>query len=165
MSYNPCARSTLELLADWAAIMRELRERDVLRTNNNPVSDIAEAIVAEHFDGVRASFSQAGWDVQAGALRIQVKGMRRTPHGKRSKLSAIRDSNYDVVVVVIFDENFLVTEGLQIPRDVVEERFGVVRHINGRAITLTKALLLDARVTRLDLVGAGERLCSRQSRS
>jgi len=39
-SYEPSAQTTPVLLADWAAIMRELRVRDVIRTNNNPVGDI-----------------------------------------------------------------------------------------------------------------------------
>jgi hypothetical protein len=32
-------------------------------TNNNPIGDIAEAIVATH-GGERGSFSQAGWDAR-----------------------------------------------------------------------------------------------------
>jgi hypothetical protein len=35
--YDPASRSTRELLADFAAIMRALRDRGVMRTNNNPI--------------------------------------------------------------------------------------------------------------------------------
>ena len=35
--------------------MRELRKRDVIRTNNNPIGDIAEAIVHQHYGGERGS--------------------------------------------------------------------------------------------------------------
>lgn len=74
MSYDPAKRTTRELLADWAAIMRQLRARDVIRTNNNPIGHIAEAIVAAHYDGKRGSFSQAGWDVLlADGTKLQVK--------------------------------------------------------------------------------------------
>jgi hypothetical protein len=62
VSRSPSTRSTPELLREWAAIMRELRARGVIRTNNNPVGDIAEAIVARHYGGERASFGQSGWD-------------------------------------------------------------------------------------------------------
>jgi hypothetical protein len=47
-----------------------------------------------------------------------VKGIRLTRSGKAGRnLSAIRDANYDAVVVVVFDENFRVTDGLHIPRE------------------------------------------------
>jgi len=115
MSYDPARRSTGDLLRDWAAVMRELRKRDVIRTNNNPVGDIAEAIVHGHFGGKRASFSQAGWDVcTPNGERIQVKSIRTTLTTKRKNLSPIRDREYDSVVVVVFDEEFQVTDALKL---------------------------------------------------
>lgn len=88
------------------------------------MGDIAEAIVTEHYGGERGSFSQAGWDVKTqDGERIQVKAMRRTSTGKRTNLSPIRDSEYDSVVIVLFDEDFRVTEGLKLAREVVEELF------------------------------------------
>ncbi len=86
MAYSATRRSTPELLKDWSTVMRELRKRDVIRTNNNPVGDIAEAIVAAHYLGERGVFAQRGWDVKRRPSedfpegeRIQVKAMRRTP--------------------------------------------------------------------------------------
>ena len=88
MTYDAAKRSTGDLLRDWAAVMRELRRRDVIRTNNNAVGDIAEAIVHGHYGGERASFSQAGWDVLTPeGERIQVKAARSTPTNKRTNLS------------------------------------------------------------------------------
>ena len=58
MTYDPSSRTTRELLADWAAIMRQLRARDIIRTSNNPIGNIAEAVVALHYGGQRGSFSQ-----------------------------------------------------------------------------------------------------------
>jgi hypothetical protein len=159
MTYDPRIRSTPELLGDWAAIMRVLRDRDVIRTNNNPVGDIAEAIVAEHFAGTRGSFSQPGWDVLTPAgERIQVKAMRITATTKRRNLSPIRDSAYDSVVVVILDEDFQVTEGLQLDRAVVEDLFDHRPYVNGRVITVTKTLREHPQVGTLDLAPAAQRL-------
>src|SRR4051812_43087702 len=108
MSYTATHNSTPQLLRDWGAIMRELRARDIIRTNNNPVGDIAEAIVAEHYAGERGSFAQAGWDVRTPqGERIQVKAMRQTAGSKRRNLSPIRDNDYDSVVIVIVDEDFV----------------------------------------------------------
>ena len=159
MTYDPGTRTTPKLLADWAAVMRELRVRDVVRTNNNPVGDIAEAIVAAHYDGERGSFSQAGWDVKTAAgERIQVKALRETATGKRRNLSPIRDADYDAVVVVIFDEDFRVTEGLKLAREVVEDLFEHRPYVNGRIITVTAGLRADPRVETVDLSDAAQRL-------
>lgn len=139
--------------------MRELRGRDVIRTNNNPVGDIAEAVVAAHYRGERGSFSQAGWDVKTAAgERIQVKAMRLTASGKRQNLSPIRDSDYDSVVIVIFDENFQLTEGLKLSREVVENLFQHRDYVNGRIITVTQSLRADPRVEAVDLSNAAKGL-------
>jgi hypothetical protein len=157
--YDATARTTAELLGDWAAIMRALRKRDVIRTNNNPVGDIAEALVHAHYGGERASFVQAGWDVRApDGERIQVKAVRNTATNKRTNLSPIRDSDYDSVVVVIFDEDFQVTEGLKFPRELVEEMFAPTAHVNGRIVRLSQAIRADPRVEIVDLSDAYVRL-------
>ncbi len=159
MTYDPETRTTSQLLSDWAAIMRQLRVRDVVRTNNNPVGDIAEAIVAAYYGGERGSFSQAGWDVRTPAgERIQVKSLRQTAAGKRRNLSPIRDADYDVVVIVLFDEDFRVTEGLRLARDVVEEKFKHRAYVNGRIIAVTASLRADRRVATVDLAVTAQRL-------
>lgn len=92
-TYDPTTRTPAQLLRDWSSIMRELRRTGVVRTNNNPVGDIAEAIVAQHYGGERGSFAQAGWDVKTrDGTRIQVKAIRQTSTNKRSNVSPIRDS-------------------------------------------------------------------------
>ena len=157
--YEPAGRPTPQLLADWSAVMNELRVRDIIRTNNNPVGDIAEAIVATHYGGERGAFSQSGWDVTTpDGERIQVKAMRLTPTSNRRNLSPIRDRNYDFVVVVIFDENFQVTEGLRFSRKVVEELFEHHAYVNGRIITVTKALRAHPLVETVELTDAAVRL-------
>lgn len=159
MAYAPANKTTPELLEDWAAVMRELRKRDVVRTNNNPVGDIAEAIVAAHYDAERGSFSQAGWDVKTPAgERIQVKAMRTTETSKRRNLSPIRDTDYDAVVIVIFDEDFRVTEGLRLSRELVEELFEHKPYVNGRIITVTKTLREHPQVASVDLSTAARAL-------
>jgi len=81
--------SVRELLALWAGALRELRERGVLRTFNNPIGDIAEELVALHYGGQRGSFSQKTWDVQVGDERLQVKALRDTGNRTRRSLSPI----------------------------------------------------------------------------
>lgn len=158
VSYDPTARSTGDLLGDWAAVMRELRSRGVIRTNNNPVGDIAETIVHGHYGGERANFSQAGWDVKTAAgERIQVKSMRTTPTTTRKNLSPIRDREYDSIVVVLFDEEFQVTDGLKLTRGIAEELASWRAHVNGHVLYVNR-LLADPRVEHVDLTDAYARL-------
>lgn len=155
MNEAGATRTTRELLAQWAAIMRELKDRGVVRTQNNPIGDIAEAVVAAHYDGTRGSFSQAAWDViTPSGERLQVKALRRTSGGTRRNLSPIRDSDYDAVVVVIFDEDFRVTEGLRIKRATVEELFNHRPYVNGRIIAVTQKLRAHPGVEVVDLSDA-----------
>lgn len=159
MVYNPADQTIPQLLADWAAVMKELRLRDIIRTNNNPVGDIAEAIVAKHYEGERGSFTQAGWDVLTpDGERIQVKAIRSMPTTRRRNVSPIRDSAYDAVVILVLDENFQVVEGLKLERETVEELFPHRDYVNGRVITVTAALRADPRVEKLDLHDAAVRL-------
>lgn len=148
-----------EMLRLWAGTMTELRTRGMVRTANNPVGDIAEAIVHEHYGGTRGSFSQKGWDVQdLAGRRLQVKSMRRTGQRGRRNLSAIRDSDYDLVVIVVFDPDFILTTALEVPRKVVEELFAIRPYVNGRIITVTDALLQHPKVSAIDMTAAYERL-------
>lgn len=150
--YQPQKQNTRELLRDWAGIMRTLRARDVIRTNNNPIGDIAEAIVHQHYGGQRGSFSQAGWDVLTDdGERLQVKAIRRLPDTRRRNLSPIRDRDYDYVIVVLFDENFAIERGLRLSRDLVERLFPHKPYVNGRIITVTNRLLANPEVEQVDL--------------
>ena len=159
MTYDPSARSTRDLLSDWAAIMRQLREREIIRTNNSPTGDIAEALVERALDGERSHFSQAGWDVRLPACaefpdgeRVQVKSLRVVPWSKPpTTCSPIVDQDYDSVVVVYFDEDFRVTEALRFTRHVVEDAFVPRARDGGRIIRLTKTFLARTDVHRIEI--------------
>ncbi len=144
--------TTRELLALWAQALRELRDRDVVRTFNNPIGDIAEALVALHYDGEHGSFSQASWDVRtpSGEL-LQVKALRRTGAKTRRNLSPVRSDSYDAVIVVIFTEDLRVEQAIRVPQPVVNELFAWRDHVAGRVITVTKKLLDHPEVTSIDL--------------
>lgn len=130
-----------ELLALWAGALRELRDRGVVRTFNNPIGDLAESLVADHYSGERASFNQKTWDVRVGDDLLQVKGLRDTGKRTRRALSAIRsDDGYTAVVAVIFDPDLRISEALYIPRHVVNSLFPRRAHVNGRIIALSRRL-------------------------
>jgi uncharacterized protein DUF6998 len=143
VDYEASTRSKRELLSDWVAIMRQLRVLEVIRTNNNPIGDIAEAIVCDHYKGERASFSQKGWDVRTpGGELIQVKSRRKTPDSNPTVLSPISGDEYDSLVVVIFNEDFQVAEGLKATRALVENHFALDKK-NQRRVRLSKLRALS----------------------
>lgn len=144
--------ATRELLSLWARTLRELHDRDVVRTFNNPIGDIAEALVAVHFGGERGSFSQKSWDVRtpAGEL-LQVKALRRTGKRTRRNLSPVRSDSYTAVIVVIFTEDLRVEQAIRIPEAVVSKLFAVRPHVNGRVITVTQRLLSHPDVRAFEL--------------
>ena len=146
-------RSTRDLLALWAAIMRELRRREVVRTANNPIGDIAEALVAAHYRGERKSFSNAGWDVATpSGDRLEVKGIRLAEVRTRSNLSPIPPSStYTAAVVVVFDENLRVTETLRASRATVEELFKPRKRDGARIMRVGRKLRDHPAVERVDL--------------
>jgi hypothetical protein len=133
--------SVRELLAIWAGSLRELRDRGVVRTFNNPIGDIAEELVALHYGGERGSFSQKILDVRIGDELLQVKALRRTGARTRRNLSPVRsEDGYDAVIVVIFTEDLRVEEALRVPREVVNALFPRRPHVNGRIIHVGQRL-------------------------
>ncbi|WP_143545293.1 hypothetical protein [Rhodococcus sp. 15-649-2-2] len=159
MPHNLTSMSVQELLSLWAGTMTELQARDILRTNNNPVGDLAEAIVHEHFGGTRGSFAQKGWDVLTDSgERVQVKGVRQAGTRTRRNVSPIRDAEYDSVVIVMFDADFQLTNTIGMNRAVVEKLFSVRTYVNGRIITVTDKLLTHPEVQQLDMTEAYQRV-------
>jgi hypothetical protein len=147
--------SVRELLALWAGALRELRERGVVRTFNNPIADIAEELVAIHYGGERGSFSQKTWDVRVGDEFLQVKALRDTGKRTRRNLSPIRsDDGYAAVIVVIFTEDLRVAEAIRIPRELVNKMFAHRSHVNGRIVRLSRRLLAHPAVETIALSDA-----------
>lgn len=147
--------TTRELLSMWAASLRELHRRGVVRTFNNPIGDIAEELVCRHYRGERGTFTQKGWDVRVGEELLQVKALRQTGTRTRRNLSAIRsDDGYTAAIIVVFDENLRVLEALRVPRDVVNAAFPRLAHINGRIIQLDDRLRQHPDVTPIALSDA-----------
>jgi len=143
--------STRWLLSRYTYVMRELLRRGVIRTANNPIGDIAEALVAAYYGGERQRFSHRGWDVTTpDGERIEVKALRHTGRTRRN-LSPVRTSDYDAVVVVEFDELFRVLGAMRFERAFVESCFPHRAHVNGRIITLTDKVRSDPRVERLPI--------------
>lgn len=139
-----------ELLQLQASITNELKDRDVVRTQNNPLGDYTEWLVANALDLELEASSKTGYDgVSKAGVRIQIKGRRVTPKNNSRQLSAIRkydEKDFDELAAVIYNENFDVIEALLIPHEVVGEYATYREHVNAHILRLKGKILSDPRV-------------------
>jgi hypothetical protein len=137
----------------WARCMKELRDRGLIRSSNNPVADIAERLAAEALNLTLAPAVSQGYDaVDAGGRRYQIKSRRLTAHNKSRQLGVIRKMElreFDFLVAVLFDENLAVLEMWLIPQAVVAEFGKWVPTLNGHRVHAQGGLLADSRVRRV----------------
>jgi uncharacterized protein DUF6998 len=102
------------LLLLWGEVMRALQQAGVIRSENNPVGDICEYLVAQHYGVKLAGGSNIGYDlVTPDGQRVQVKGRRRT--GARwppnfGGIGGLDESKpgFDVLVGVVLNADFTV---------------------------------------------------------
>lgn len=139
-----------ELLQLQASITNELKARRVVRTQNNPLGDYTEWLVAQALGLELEANSQAGYDaVSRNGIRIQIKGRRVTPKNNSRQLSAIRkymEKDFDELAAIIYDENFEIIDALLIPHEVVGEYASYREHINAHVLILKGPILADPRV-------------------
>lgn len=147
-----------ELLQLQASVTSELRHRGVVRTQNNPLGDYTEWLVANALGLELAANSKAGYDgISKDGVRIQIKGRRVTQRNRSRQLSPIRKYNekdFDELAAIIYNENFDIVEAILIPHEVVGEYAAYSRHVNAHILHIRGAILDDARVTSIkDAVG------------
>lgn len=142
---NLSAMSALELLRLHAASIGELRQRGYVRTANNPLGDYTEALVARAMGLELEANSAAGFDaVGPDGVRYQIKGRRLTASNGSRQLSAIRNlaaKDFDVLIAVVFNEQFEVLEAWSIPHEVIDGFAGYREHVNAHVLHVRGALL------------------------
>ncbi|TMP43502.1 hypothetical protein CWB96_02380 [Pseudoalteromonas citrea] len=138
------------LLQLQASITKELKSRGVVRTNNSPIGDYTEWLVAKALELELQPNSKAGFDgIDKHGTRIQIKGRRVTPTNNSRQLSAIRkyeEQDFDELAAVIYDEDFNIIEALLIPHTVVGEYASYRKHVNAHILILKGPILSDPRV-------------------
>lgn len=123
-----------ELLTTHGAILEELRRREIVRSANNPISDLAELLFCRAFHWQRENNSAAAFDARDDAgVRYQIKGRRFTAHNNSRRLGAIRnlpDEPFDWLAGVIFSPDYGVHRAALVPFAVVGERATHNAHTN-----------------------------------
>jgi uncharacterized protein DUF6998 len=140
----------IELLQLQANATAELKRREIVRTNNNPLGDYTEWLVANMMNLKLAANSKAGYDAISGAgVTFQIKGRRVTSDNPSRQLSAIRnyaEKDFDWLIAVIFDKGFNVINAYLVPHEVIGDYCPHRNHVNARVVVMSGAILQDKRV-------------------
>lgn len=125
-------KAVLDLLALHTDIMEELRERGVLRSANNPTGDLAEYLFCAAYGWKQERNSAKAFDAtDDNGLLYQIKGRRVHRRNKSRQLSAIRDlAGFDILAVVLFDDDYRVMRAALIPANVIRDRSTYIEHTN-----------------------------------
>ncbi len=115
--------SVLDLLSSYSAIVEELRQREVIRTSNNPVADYAEYLCEKALGLTRSDNSTKGIDaIGSDGMRYQIKGRRLTRHNGSRQLGVLReldDKPFDYLAGVLFSEDFKILKACLLPAEQV----------------------------------------------
>ena len=125
-----------ELLQLYSHLMEELRERDIIRSSNNPVADYAEKVAVKRLGLVRVSKEERGYDAidKEGKKKYQIKGRRITKHNSSRQLGVIRNLDeklFHYLIAVLFNEDFTVKEIWKIPYLFIKKNSRYSEHQNG----------------------------------
>lgn len=140
----------------WARSMREMRDRELIRSWNNPVADYAERMVAKRLNLTLAPPVAQGYDaVDSEGRRYQIKSRRLTAENRSRQLGAIRkldQQEFEDLIAVVFNQDLVVEEMWRIPHAVVVDFAKWVPTLNGHRIWVKAPLTEDPRVESIDPV-------------
>ncbi len=143
-----------ELLAGYEVLLRELRRREVVRTNDAPSGQYAEWLAQRAFGGVLAPNSVKSYDLTTdGGRRLQVKARVIRDQSKRSgerQLSPFRSFDFDEALVILFDTNYDVSRASLLDAETVLDHCRESKHVNGHVLIARDSVLdLGADVTEM----------------
>lgn len=145
-AYRFSGQSAKQLLSMHSEIMRELKLRKILRTNNAPVGDYAEWLIAKSFDGDLLGKSAKGVDVVTkNGMRIQVKARIVDPNDNRAiQSSAIRDWDFTHMAILLFNRsNYQIVNAYMVPTDAIRGIVKYAKHDNKHFIADVRLLKKD----------------------
>lgn len=136
-----------ELMILNSKIMIELKEKQVIRTKNNPIADYCEWLVSKKFNWNLQNNSNAGFDVIDNEnLRVQIK-CRTLEKGKGTRqLGVIRNldgDTFDYLIGILFNEHIEVVEAYLISKPLIKKYSRYSKHQNGHILSLKGELLND----------------------
>jgi hypothetical protein len=153
MKFTPEVLTTEELLNNYSLILKELKERKVIRTHNNPTGDYAEWLVASRLGLALQANSKAGYDAEdSSGIKYQIKSRRSTEHNTSTQLSAFRNlekHDFDYLIVVLFDEMFNVKLVMKLPHEIIGNYARFSKHVNAHLVNFDRNIMNDPLVENL----------------
>lgn len=130
--------STRDLLSGYAEIMDQLRDRGIIRTNNNPTSGYGEWLASHTLGLTLAPNSSTGHDATDPAgNRYEIKSLRHNHLGKAPQFSAVRkieEGHFDFLVALIFRADFSVELARILTRTQFQELAFRHNHMNAHVL-------------------------------
>jgi hypothetical protein len=136
--------SVAELFSQYRSILRELRRRGIVRTENAPAGDYAEFLVATALGGSLAPNSEKSYDVAAGGRRLQVKCRVVSDQARpgQLQLSPFRSFDFDdAVIVLLSGDNYAVSRAVRVPVALLQAAARFNAHVNGHIVDARPSLL------------------------
>jgi hypothetical protein len=135
--YEPDLSTLTEsgLFSLYRAILSELKERGVIRTENAPVGDYAEYLVATALGGQLAPNVEKGWDAlgrDGEKLQVKARVVSDPADPGQLQLSPFRSFDFDAAVIVLLSAtDYAVSRASKVPCKVVESSAVYRKHVNG----------------------------------
>jgi hypothetical protein len=130
-----------DLFALLASVMRELRDRKLIRTANNPVADLGELLFCGAMHWKRGD--NQGKDIDATTQakeKVQIKARRMTRDKDSDRSGTIYDKDgFDLVALAMFDPDFRIKRAIIIPRHIALIYLRWSNRQKGWYVSLTKA--------------------------
>jgi hypothetical protein len=112
--------SESDLFSLYRAILRELKSRGVIRSENAPVGDYAEYLVAIALDGELAPNSEKSWDMLGNdgeKLQVKARVVSDPTAPGQLQLSPFRSFSFDSAVIVLLSAtDYTVSRASKVPR-------------------------------------------------
>lgn len=135
-----------DMLSGYAAILRTLRERGVVRSANAPVGDYAELRVAQALSGeLVENFSVKSYDLDCPDYeRVQVKArlVSRPRRSGQLQTSPFRSWDFDHAALVLVDaDTYVVEQAVLLPVAAVQAVASHRPHVNGAVVQMNAATM------------------------
>ena len=141
------------LFSLYRAILSELKRRGVMRTENAPVGDYAEYLVATALGGQLAPNSEKSWDVlgdDGEKLQVKARVVSSPAEPGQLQLSPFRSFAFDSAVIVLLSTtDYAVARASKVPRDVVESSAVYRQHVNGKVLFARPEIMVHPDATDL----------------
>jgi hypothetical protein len=146
---TPLARLSVgELLDTYSQVLAELRTRNLVRTNNAPIGDLAEYCAAMVYDGLLAPNSEKSYDlISAEGRKVQVKvRLVRPGMASGAVFSPVRSFDFDICVFIVIDNEVgRVIAAREWTAVEVSEHGSYKKHTNGTVVTVSQVRSSKAR--------------------